>query len=435
MKDSTPLPDHAGTVVIGAGIGGLLAAITAAGAAPGPSILVLDPHPAGGRARCDERDGFTFNRGPRALYASGVADRALRAAGVDTGAGGKPVLTGAAALHGGALHRFPGGPLDSLRTTLLTAREKVSLSALLAALWRADPASTDGLTVSGWLDDRGATGRVRQLLEALIRVGTYVDAPDHFAAGPALANAKLGISPGVRYLDGGWQSLVDQLIAVAARRRITFGSAAATSVRPAAGGRVEVATADGATVRAETAVIAAGGPDQAASLLGGPPASWGVLAPPVTAACLELGTAELPRHRFTLGIDVPLYASTHSPPARLAPPGHAVVHVMRYQRPGEDQAAAAQHEELLAFARQIGIAERDVVTERFLAKMTVAGTLPAAATGGLAGRPEVVVVEHPGVLLVGDWVGPTGLLLDAVAASATDAGRRAAARSASMVPA
>ena len=42
----------------------------------------------------------------------------------------------------------------------------------------------------------------------------------------------------------------------------------------------------------------------------------------------------------------PLYLSTHCPPADLAPPGHAVVHVMRYQpvddtMPADDQRAAA----------------------------------------------------------------------------------------------
>jgi len=62
----------------------------------------------------------------------------------------------------------------------------------------------------------------------------------------------------------------------------------------------------------------------------------------------------------------------------------------------------------------------------------VSGGLPTAEGGGLGGRPAVASSDRPGVLLAGDWVGPEGLLLDAVAASATEAGRQAAARSATM---
>ena len=124
------------TVIVGAGIGGLLAAITAAHHAPTSRVVVLEPHPPGGRARCDRREGFTFNRGPRALYRNGEADRALRTVGVDTVSGGLPTLAGAAAIHRGVLHRFPGGPMDSVRTTLLTTGEKAQVSRLIAALWR-----------------------------------------------------------------------------------------------------------------------------------------------------------------------------------------------------------------------------------------------------------------------------------------------------------
>ncbi len=50
--------------------------------------------------------------------------------------------------------------------------------------------------------------------------------------------------------------------------------------------------------------------------------------------------------------------------------------------------------------------------------MTVVGALAVAAHGGLRGRPGVDASGVPGVFLAGDWVGPTGHLLDAVMASA-----------------
>ncbi len=441
MNQSTAKPtippdatiSRAATVVVGAGIGGLLAAITAAGSRPGSRVVVLDPHPPGGRARTDERSGFRFNRGPRALYRRGPADRALRDLGIDTGLGGPPNLHCALAVIEGQVHPFPGQPVAAARTTLFTARQKVELSRTLAAVWRADERTTEGRSVSEWLDERAVDDRVRRFVEALVRVSTYAHAPETFAAGPALANARAGISPGVHYLDGGWQSLVDQMVAIAQRRGVEIIRSGVQAVIP--GGGSATVVADGVTWTTSTVVIAAGGPDAAAALLPQRPASWGELAPPVTAACLELGIRRLPTHRFALGIDEPVYGSTHAPPADLAPPDHSVVHLMRYQHPDEHVPATEQRAALDQLARRMGIAPDAVVEERFLARMVVTGSLPGAATGGLAGRPTVEVPEHAGVLLVGDWVGSSGLLLDAVASSALQAGQLAAARSVTMVDA
>jgi phytoene dehydrogenase-like protein len=430
QDQAQPTPERATTVVVGAGIGGLLAAITAADATRG-RVVVLDPHPAGGRARTDKRGGFTFNRGPRALYVGGPADRALRGVGVDTSHGGPASMHDAIAVFDGRVHRFPGTPLDALRTSLLAPRQKAQVARTLGALWRAKPQSTDGRSLAQWLDERGVHGVVRQFTEALVRVASYANAPEIFAAAPALANARAGIAPGVRYLDGGWQSLVDSLVAVATSREVEIIPEAVRQVAPGRATTV-VSTGSGRRWEATSVVLALGGPDAAAALLPARPASWGELAPPVTAACLELGIRGLPIHRFALGIDEPLYGSTHAPPADLAPDGHAVVHLMRYQPVGDDLAAAGQRARLEQLARQMGIDPDAVVEERFLSRMVVAGTLPHPATGGLAGRPAVAVPEYPGVFLAGDWVGPIGLLLDAVASSAVDAGRRAAARSATM---
>ena len=426
-------PATAGTVVVGAGIGGLLAAITAAELQPRQRVVVVDPHPPGGRARVDRRGGFTFNRGPRALYVGGEADRALRRIGVDTGHGGPPHLGGAVAIADGRVHRFPGGPVASARTSLFTVGQKGQAARTLAALWRASAASTDGRSLADWLDERSLDPVVRRFVEALVRVATYADAPEVVAAAPALANARAGMRPGVRYLDGGWQSLVDQLVALARQRDIEVVSASARHIDvDADDGQIRVET-DRGTWSASSAIVAVGTPDAAAALLSDPPASWSDLAPPVTAACLELGVRGLPTHRFAVGVDEPLYGSTHAPPADLAPPGHAVVHLMRYQRAGEDVPATAQRARLEALAVQMGIAPSSVVEERFLARMVVMGTIPAARTGGLAGRPPVAVAGHPGVHVVGDWVGDVGLLLDGVAASAVEAGGLAARRSATMV--
>ena len=63
--------------------------------------------------------------------------------------------------------------------------------------------------------------------------------------------------------------------------------------------------------------------------------------------------------------------------------------------------------------------------ERYLHQSVVTAGSPSAAGGGLPGRPGVDALGLPGVFLAGDWVGPTGLLSDASAASAQSAVRAA----------
>ena len=420
------------TVVVGGGLAGLMAAVTAARQPGAGRVVLCDGHPLGGRARCDDRDGYHFNRGPRALYIGGPAERTLQDLRVDTTAGGGPVLIGAAALDRGRLHLLPQGPGSTLRTSLFSAREKMAFAGAFVRFTRADPSELTGRTLARWLDDSGLAGAPRRLFEGLVRVATYCHAPDLLDAGAAVAAAQAGVKPGVRYLDGGWQSLVDALSSTAVAAGVELRSEGVQAVdapdREGDGHVVRTAAGD---LRARAVVLAVGTPDAAGSLLGQRPSSWSTLGPPVTAACLELGLRQPPPRRFVLGIDEPLYLSTHAPPARLAPEGHAVVHVMRYHGADEDLPASDQQAGLRRLAASVGIGDDDIVSDRFLAKMTVSGGLPLASVGGLAGRPPVAVPARSGVFVAGDWVGPEGLLLDAVAASATAAGQ-AAARSATM---
>jgi hypothetical protein len=70
---------------------------------------------------------------------------------------------------------------------------------------------------------------------------------------------------------------------------------------------------------------------------------------------------------------------------------------------------------------------------RFLHRMTAITALPVPSAGGLAGRPPVAVADRPGAFVSGDWVGPVGMLSDAVLASAAEAGRAAAAHAAAQM--
>ncbi|HEY4928813.1 MAG TPA: FAD-dependent oxidoreductase [Acidimicrobiales bacterium] len=398
-------------IVVGAGLAGLAAAATTSRG--GARTLVLEAHRPGGRARTTEREEFTLNLGAHALFCGGSGARVLADLGV-VPAGTAPPLRRYMGSLDGALHRLPTDAGSLLRTSLLGIRSKVQLASFLARLPRMDPADLAGTSTRSWLDDLDLRTDGEAIALALLRLGTYCPDVDHFGADAALSQLQIAASGGVHYLHGGWSQLTDALSATIEVRP----SAAVRALEPAAG-RIEVRTDDG-TVVARQVVVAVGPPAVARPLLPEPP-GWGELGDPVTAACLDVGARRVPSPGYVLGIDVPLYATTQGPPARQAPAGHAVVGVLRYGA----RSAELDRPELEAYRRLCGVADEDVVFERFLASMTVAGTMPRAEAGGMRGRPAVGDTGTPGILLAGDWVGPDGLLADAALASGHAAGTRA----------
>ena len=430
-SDGRSEPAATRVAVVGGGVAGLVAALAARRL--GATVVLLEPHPLGGRARTDRRGGFTFNRGPRALYRGGRAEVVLRELGVDVARGGAPIVRGALAITTEGTHRLPVGPLASIATDLFGTREKLGAARRLLPLLRDPGPIAPDRSLAAWLDERGTGGRVRAFLEAMVRVATYTDAPHELSAHDALTQARRAATSGVRYLDGGFGSIVASLLSSATEAGISVRPVAARAVGHEGGGW-RIATSDG-PIDADAVVLATGGPTAAARLIGEAPPSWSRLGPPARAACLELGVARVPSHRFALGIDRPTYLSVHAPPAELAPAGHAVVHVMRYRRTGDDLAPEASRRELLDVARLAGVAPDDILEQRYLDAMEVTGAIPTAANGGVAGRPSVAVAHQRGLFVAGDWVGPEGQLLDAAVASAHTAGRQAAARAGTMATA
>jgi phytoene dehydrogenase-like protein len=416
--------------VVGGGLAGLAAAATAAQAER--SVIVLDGRPLGGRARVDRRGEFLFNQGPRALYLDGPGRRVLDKLGVPTDAGGEPLLKGSQALFGTRLHLLPQGPTSLMRTSMLSAGEKVRVAKLLATLPGFDPESFAGISADEMIAsfDLGPVGS--QLVTGVVRVATYTAATDVIDAPTALTQVLYAVGAGVVYLDGGWQTLVDALAARAAASGASMRSGLGVRLVTEHEGSPLVLTQGGGRISARAVVLAPGGPDAVSRLLGGRPSVWPTLGPPATAACLELGLRRPPETRFVLGVDTPLYLSTHCPPADLAPPGGVVVHLMRYQRHDDDRTSTTIRNELWRLAQMAGITDDDVVEQRFLSNMVVTGALPAAATGGRPGRPTVEATGRPGVLMAGDWVGEEGLLSDTALASGAAAGRLAVERSATL---
>jgi len=404
---------HTDVVVVGGGVAGLTAAQLLRRA--GHHVTLIDAADPGGRARVDRRGDVLFNRGPRALYLGGDAHRLLRA--LDVPLSGGPPSTEAFARRGDLVGELPAGAVSLARTPLLRARGKAAIARFMAAFGRVRADELGDETFGAWLDGRGLPDDAHEVVEMLSRVATYANAPDVASADMVVAQMQRAFRDGVRYLDGGWQTIVDALA-----RGLVLERGAVESVVDD-GGSVRVVRADGVDVCARACVLAVGTPDTAARLLARPAFSVG---PPVEAACLELATSVAPKRALLFGLDRPLYLSTHSNAARLAPDGVHVVHVARYLAPDEQHDPAAARAELEAHAVCAGLTSATTLDARYLHRMTVAGGLAIARTGGLRGRPSVDDAAVPGVFLAGDWVGPTGHLLDAAMASAEVAAGRAA---------
>ncbi len=418
MEERTIMADVA---VVGGGLGGLAAATYAARG--GRSVVLCEKASAlGGRAATTAVGDFRFNLGPHALYAGGHGSAVLRELGVAF-RGGKPSASGGFAVARGAKHALPGGFLSLLTTGLFGLPAKLETARLLAGFGRIDARPLGRVPMSEWSDANVRHPDVRQLVAALVRVATYSHDPERLSAGAAIAQVQPALSSGVLYLDGGWQTLVDGLRAAAeaAGVHIVTSGRAATVERDGSAWRVRLA--DGMAIGASAAVVAAG-PDAAGALLGGAEQMtvrrWAEAAIPVKAACLDLALSRLPQARatFALGIDRPLYLSVHSAFAALGPQGNAVIHVAKYLGRAESDPKADERE-LEALMDLVQPGWRAVVLQRrFLPDMLVAHALPAAVSGGCEGRPGPAVPGADDLYVVGDWVGPDGLLADATLSSA-----------------
>jgi phytoene dehydrogenase-like protein len=411
---------RADVAVLGGGLAGLAAATLLA--RQGRTVVVLERSGhLGGRGRTRDKNGFRFNVGPHALYRGGEAYALLRELGVSFH-GGSPDARRSYGVTDDAIELLPTSLRSLVGSRLLSLPAKWELARLVQALPRMDAAAHDGVSVRAWIETRVRHQAVADLMRAFFRVSTYTNDPDRMSAGAALAQLQRAATQGVRYLDGGWQTLVDGL----AERAREAGAVLVTGAEVTAlerDGRVRGVRLRDGTVWAAPHVISTLSPPATAALPGLERTELAARAAtriPVRAATLDLGLRRLPRPRaqVALGYTRPLYLSVHSAVARLAPGDAALVHVAWYLGPDAPAPDAIEAElETLVDRVQPGW-RAEVVERRFVPDLLVANALPLAAEGGLAGRPRPVVAELPGLYLAGDWIGAAGQLADASLASA-----------------
>ena len=424
---ATPATDgRPDVIVVGAGLAGLAAAIDVARA--GHEVAVLDARDEiGGRARTADHEGFSFNEGAHALYRTGAAFAFLCREQLEP-AGGEPTGDRAVGFSSvdGRMAPLPAGPGSLLRTPLLRG-ERLRFGRLFAGLGRLDAAALDSTSVRDGVARLVGARRGAQILHGLLRVATYGNDPEAMSAGAAIAQLRESITTPVRYVDGGWQTIVDALRTRLAKLGGTITTGTKVESVRAGADAVEV-VAGGIVHRAAAVIVASGGPRQVEGLTGVDPAPF---ARPSTVSCLDVGLSRPwgDGPTFAVGLDQPLYLSVHAPTADLAPAGGALVSLLRYHPVGETPDAdvdRAALEDLLDRVRPGW--RRDRADVHFRARMVAVHDQPQAERGGLGGRADVDAVGHPRVSIAGDWVGGDGLLADAAFASARDAAARAVAQ-------
>jgi phytoene dehydrogenase-like protein len=396
------------TVVIGGGLAGLTAAATLARAGRPVTVLEAAEH-LGGRARSRQRDGFSLNLGPHALYRAGGGMATLRSLGVRP-RGRMPRIHKAGFLAGDQI-------LPAWGHFLKDMGERSTVLRLLTGLGEEAAAELYGRSAAEWLDDAFDDPAARELAASVLRTATYTGDHRLLDAGAAARQLRAA-ARGVLYLHGGWSSMVDGLAdAVRAAGGEIRTRAAVAAVEHDHAVR-SVRLADDTTMAAEAAVVAVNDPRRATALLDGPGAAIVADAAettvPIRMAHLDVALRPLPEPRFpnVLGLDESVYLTVQSDVARVAPPGGAVIHVGRYLSPGEedgDHRAGLEH--------TLDVAQPGwryhVVDARYVPRSMVSGAHARPATRGPVDRPPVDVAGVDGLALAGDWIGPAGTLADA----------------------
>jgi len=400
--------DTNGPLIIGGGLAGLALTLELARAGQAPTLLEASPR-LGGRGATDRTDtGHAFDRGAHALFCKGRLEAFLRRHRLHVPG---PVATtaGSVVLLDDAVLPLPDGPLDFLRASWLD-RWAFARWSTATALGR----HPTGGNAAAWLDGALPEGPTRALAHALTRVSTYGGALEQLDAATAAEQVRVGFG-GVRYLEGGWQRLVDAVAHAATEAGAQLHTSAPVRALHVDDEGVLVDT-DTSSSRTDRIVLALP-PDRASALL---PSLIRPAPDAVRVAALQLVlapevVADGPCQRLAIDLDRPVFVSDFSNVASYGPDDAHVVHAVRYLDDHETGRGSA------AMARADMEATLDRLWPRWRDGVRAHRFLPRIATTAVRPRPGIPrppEQPHPRVWCVGDGYGPHALLADAAVASA-----------------
>jgi hypothetical protein len=393
--------------IVGAGLAGLTAAVACAEA--GADVVVHEAHATvGGRARAaappwapgDERartseapratePRWLLHEGPHVFYADGSHWRWLAERGLVGPAATLSLadLRGVRIHHGGRLRRTP----------------PAGVLAMIAHRRRRAPVDRDFFSWASSLHGE-ATARAAA---NFLGVATYDADPGRLSAAfvwDLLLRVTAPHAPAVRWVLGGWPTVIDRL---AARAR-EFGVVIATSSRVDA--------------LPEPPVIVATQLESARALLGDRTLAW----ESGRCALLDVGLHADRRDAFLVSDldDAGFVERVSGPDPSLAPAGHSLVQATMPLRPGEPRATAISRLEHLF---DLALPQwRDRAVHR--RKGVAAGRSGALDLPGCTWRDRPAIARGGGVFLAGDLVAAPGMRGEVSINSGVAAARLATAR-------
>jgi phytoene dehydrogenase-like protein len=372
--------------IIGGGVAGLTAAITCA--EQGASVRLFEARDQlGGRAR--STDGpYKANLGPHAIYRGGTLWNWLSERDLMPPLA-RPRLTGYRFHYGDAIHRTPPMTLIPPGLRLRGRRAPVDQDFRSWATDHSDP-------------------RAAAMLSSVAGVYTFHHDPGELSAAFVWERSQrllLNATPPVRFIVGGWSSLVDGL-----ERR-----ARAAGVSIATGERVDALPSGPVIVALELSDARLLLNDDSLQWLSG------------RTVCLDIGLREDRGDAWIISdLESSGWAERYNAQdASLAPAGHQLIQAQMPIRPGEtaDQ-AGARLEHLLDLSFEDW---RDRVTWR--RRQVMDGRSGALDLPGSTWRDRPAIDRGDDVFLCGDQVAAPGCLAEVSFASAIEAGTLAVERS------
>lgn len=303
---------------------------------------------------------------------------------------------------------------------------KVELMGLITKLGRIDTKSLAPVSVRQWIEKQIRDPMVRHILYAFIRASSYTQAPDQQCIGPVLNQVQRSFKKnGVIYVQGGWQSIVDQLYEKAVRAGVTMESNKRVAEIQHDGNVRSLQFTDGGSMNIEH-VISAVPVAETRRLVRDAEHTrlqcWNEQSRTSAAACLDLCLKRLPslKCNVVLGIDQPIFFTNQSKVTKLSEDGSLVVHIIKHNGSGgtdpkKDEAYLEQMMNLILPGWQ-----KQVVARQFLPNMTVAHDY--MHIDRKVRLPGPAVPEIRGLYVAGEWASHGEILVDSAAAS----GRRAA---------
>jgi phytoene dehydrogenase-like protein len=410
-------------VIVGGGLAGYVAANHLMNT--NLSILILEKGKSvGGRARTNKMNGQYFNLGPHALYKKGKARYILEDLGIQLN--GKPPKLGGTLIENNIEYTAPFSPFEIFTTRLLHSKERMEWIAVLWKVMSIDPEKLAKQTFQQWVNQITPSKTIESLLYTLGRLATYCHAPERMSAKVMALHLKNAMG-GVLYLDGGWQTIIDQLHnkAIVSGVHVQSHTLVKHIERDHQQNQLKFVLASGEEILGKYAICTCG-PHELIHMLGEkvslPIRDLFAQITPVKGATLDVALSQLPNPKklFAMGITEPLYYSVHSTYACLSDhPKNAILHVFKYHHPEEHIDGPSVKNELEQFLDRLQPDwQQHVISRRFIPDITVNQRLPQIGDELMLQRSKT---EIPGLYLAGDWASPHWILADGAVSSGKQA--------------